>query len=103
MTDRRMVQFHKLAAAMLALLLFVMVFFASCFIAAEAGHDCTGENCPVCACLQLCEQTLEQIGDGILSLCAVLIPVSCCFALAEVTHPVLLEETPVSFKVRLNN
>ncbi|MFQ9680966.1 MAG: hypothetical protein ACLRZH_13595 [Ruthenibacterium lactatiformans] len=34
------------------------------FIAKEAHHDCTGEDCPVCACIHQAEQTLKQIGTG---------------------------------------
>ncbi len=103
MRERRAEQFHTYMAAILALLLVIMVAAASGFIAAETGHDCSGEDCPICACLEVCQQALEQMGDGIVSLCAVLIPLAFFFLTTQVIHPVLPEETPVSFKVRLNN
>ena len=39
----------------LLLVLFVGVVLASVmFAAVEAHHDCSGENCPVCYCLNVC-------------------------------------------------
>lgn len=29
----------------------IVAFFSLLFIAKEAHHDCTGEDCPVCACI----------------------------------------------------
>ena len=42
----------------------IVAFFSLLFIAKEAHHDCTGEDCPVCACIHQAEQTLKQIGSG---------------------------------------
>ena len=42
----------------------IVAFFSLLFIAKEAHHDCTGEDCPVCACIHQAEQTLKQIGTG---------------------------------------
>ena len=65
----------RLAAGIIAfLMLFIMLFSAS-FIAIEADHDCTGEECPICACIAQCENTLHQIGDGVAVQAAVIVPV----------------------------
>lgn len=95
---------HKrTAAGTLGLLLLLVMLLSAFFIAAEAGHDCTGEDCPICACVQQCENTLHRIGDGNALLSAVVIPV--IFALISAflfaSEPSL--ETLVSRKVRLNN
>lgn len=42
----------------------IVAFFSLLFIAKEAHHDCTGADCPVCACIHRAEQTLKQIGTG---------------------------------------
>lgn len=42
----------------------IVAFFSLLFIAKEAHHDCTGEDCPVCACIHQAKQTLKQIGTG---------------------------------------
>ena len=46
--------FLGVLAAMLAGML-----LSACFIAAEADHDCSGEDCPVCVFLTLCEQNIR--------------------------------------------
>ena len=50
----------RLIAAILCGMVVFAVLFSAVFIAMEADHDCSGENCPVCACLQLCEQFLHR-------------------------------------------
>ncbi len=50
----------KLIAAILCGLVVFAVLFSAVFIAKEADHDCSGEDCPVCACLQMCEQFLQR-------------------------------------------
>ena len=30
----------------------------------EENHNCTGEDCPVCACIHQAEQTLRNLGTG---------------------------------------
>ena len=39
----------------MAAVLVITLFFSSVFIAEEMGHhDCTGEDCPICATIELC-------------------------------------------------
>ena len=45
---------------MIAVTLFVVISCAA-FNVIELGHDCTGEDCPVCYCVNLCENTLRQL------------------------------------------
>lgn len=52
-----------LGAAVLAAFL-----LSAFFLAAEAGHDCTGEDCPICAVLQMCEETVHKLGTGLVLL-----------------------------------
>ena len=73
------------------------------FLVRELDHDCTGEDCPVCAVMQLCEgglRTLSAAGTAHMSaagsfyVCAVLLFVLFCL----IYRPIL-----ASHKVRLNN
>ncbi len=95
---------HKrVAAGIMGLLMLFIMLFSSFYIAAEADHDCKGEDCPICACIWQCENALHQISTGITSCAAVIIffvilPVS--IFLFAFLFP---QETPVSRKVRLNN
>ena len=42
-----------------AIYCFVIIFSVT-FIAVEAEHDCTGEDCPICFNVSLCAGTLRQ-------------------------------------------
>lgn len=93
----------RIVAGVMSLALTFLVLFSSFFIAKEADHDCTGEDCPVCVCLQLCEKTLHQIGAGAAVCIAVIIPVLFLFTRIRLFPLVLFQGTLVSEKIRLNN
>ena len=43
----------------------IFVMFASLFyIVKEETHHCTGEDCPICACIRQAEQTLRNWGTA---------------------------------------
>ena len=43
-------------------IIFIFVTLASLFyIVKEENHKCTGEDCPVCACMHQAEQTLKRL------------------------------------------
>ncbi len=96
-------QQKRFTAGIMALMMLVIVLFSVSFIAAEADHDCRGDDCPICACIRLCENSLEQIGSGAVAQAAFIIPaiLFCISILFSVC--VCRQKTPVSRKVRLNN
>lgn len=95
---------HKrIAAGIMGILMLFIMLFSAFYIAAEADHDCTGEDCPICACIQQCENTLHQIGDGITSQAAVIIPFVFLLVSIFLFASLFPQETLVSRKVRLNN
>ena len=54
---------RKISIAICAI--FIAVTFVSLFyIVKEENHHCTGEDCPVCACVHQAEQTLRNLGTG---------------------------------------
>ena len=53
-----------LSLAVVFAVIFV-VLISSFFVAAETNHDCTGEDCPVCACIHQAEQNLKNLGTGL--------------------------------------
>ena len=49
-------------AAILICMAFLFVMLTSFFyIAKEENHNCTGEDCPVCACIHQAEQNLKKL------------------------------------------
>ena len=93
----------RIAAGILGLTLLAVVLLSSFCIAIEAHHDCTGEDCPVCVCLQHCANTLRQLGESSVLLIGAIVPVLVFFLAAITLGLAVLSETPVSRKVRLNN
>ena len=93
----------RLLAGMLGMVFLVAVLLSTFYLVAEAGHDCTGEDCPICACMQQCENTLHTMAyGGVLAVVAVL-PMFLLFfrVLSEASK--MVQETPVTRKVRMNN
>ena len=82
----------------------VLVLLASLlFITHEANHDCSGRDCPICACIRQAENHVKQLGTGTAALPAAL-PVVLLLAALLCMRPCALPcENPVSQKVRLNN
>ncbi len=52
------------AAALIGLMLSIGI-YSSVYVAEHAEHDCTGESCPVCACLQLAVTSVMRLGGGL--------------------------------------
>ncbi len=92
----------RITAGIMGLMMLVVVVFSAFYIAAEADHDCSGEDCPICACIHHCENTLRGFCSGIAQISAVapvfLILPAAAFGIAAVS-----QDTLVSRKVRLNN
>lgn len=90
--------------AVIGCLVFLFVTFASLFyIAKEEIHDCTGADCPICACVHQAKQTLKNLGNGIWSMfCAVMYFIAKSVLLTA-TLIYICVTSLVSQKVRLND
>ena len=69
----------------------------------EAHHDCTGENCRICAMIAVCRGTLRSIADALVASACVF---AClCFALSVIyfSRAAADNKTPISLKVKLLN
>jgi hypothetical protein len=93
---------RKIASGVMGMLMLFIVLFSAFYIAAEAGHDCRGEDCPVCACILQCEKTLHQTGEGAAPGTAVFILAAFLFFSILLVTADFPKETPVSRKIRLN-
>ncbi len=93
----------RIAAGVMVLITLAAVLFSAFYIAAEADHDCSGEDCPVCACIRQCEQVFRGVGYGTAArsvAAASFIPV---LTVAAFFAAAAAQDTLVSGKVRLNN
>lgn len=90
-------------AMALACSIFIVLLFSNVFLAEHVHHDCTGEDCPVCAVMEQCINNLKTISEVVFFVAASL------FFLHIITKTVSKNITePVAFslfsqKVRLND
>lgn len=93
----------RLSAVLLAAFILVAIMFSLFMIIHEADHDCIGDNCPVCAVIVLCQNTLKALGDALIA--AALVFACFCFSAPVLSFPrvVTYNHTPISLKVKLLN
>ncbi len=95
---------RRIAAVLLAVVFALVMLVSSAFIIHEAGHDCTGEDCPICQMIAANSQLLRLVGAVVLVLVYLLgIP-----GTKHIWHDargfsVPVSGTLVSWKIRLNN
>lgn len=51
---------QRITSGILGMILLAVVLFSAFFMTYEKEHDCTGEHCPVCACIHQCEKILRS-------------------------------------------
>ena len=87
----------------LGVILVLFLFLSLFFIATEAHHECSGEECPICICLEECVRSVKGFCDSLLILSALSVvfiaTVLCSFAESKE----LVFNTPILSKVRMNN
>ncbi len=85
-----------------SILLLAVLLCSLIFIAAEAHHDCCGEDCLICACIRVCTSALRSVSLHA-AVKTVLAAVSLCLSAALIFLSFRLNGvTPVIAKVRLN-
>ena len=73
-----------------------------CAIALEGDHDCSGEDCPVCAFISICENVIKALG---VVLAVVLLAGATLFVVPFLRNRIGFCHTfsPVYLKVKLSN
>ena len=95
--------FLKALSAVTAAVMLFVILLAGIFIVLEADHECEGEDCHICQCLEQCQATLNRIGS--IPVAAKAVMFSAVLLITSLVHTVrvIRKETPVSIKVRLND
>lgn len=88
---------------LLAAVLAVVMLFSAVYIAVEANHDCSGEDCAICHQLQACENLLKSIGlAGAAAVFAVAVRYALCRIIPSCAE-LVRTFTLVSLKVKLSD
>ena len=94
---------QKMIAGIMAMMLLVIVLFSAVFIVVEAGHDCEGEDCHICICIEMCRDSFQRVVGKDMFKIIMIVPVVMLGMSFLLSAGNTLESTPVSRKVRLNN
>ncbi|MCR4615738.1 MAG: hypothetical protein K5756_06270 [Clostridiales bacterium] len=92
----------RLSAVILTAFIIAAMMTPLFVMAHEADHDCIGENCPVCAVISACQNTIKALGSALVALAAAF---ACCLILFAIcfTYNISYNKTPISLKVKLLN
>lgn len=89
--------------AVFACIIFLVVTFTSLFyLIKEENHTCTGDDCPICACMHKAEQTVKNVGTGAANVCIQFVNIMAAVVLLSFCK-ISLSQSLVQWKVRLNN
>ncbi|MCC8016678.1 MAG: hypothetical protein LIO43_04835 [Clostridiales bacterium] len=94
---------NRIVAAFLAVIVFVVMLYSALYIAAEADHDCVGDNCPICAQINVCQNTLKNLS---LAVCAAVFAAAFTYTLCRsisACADITPSYTLVSLKVKLSD
>ena len=94
---------RRIAAVIFAALLLLAMLCSAAFIAAEADHDCVGENCPVCYQISVCENAFKDLS---LAVCAAVFAAAFAYTLCRsisACADAAASFTLVSLKVKLTD
>ena len=93
----------RVAALLLCIGLVFALAVSSTYIAHEAGHVCSGDDCPICQMVAICDNFVNQLGCGLIFLAAALLFIFVKSVEKTYSCHLFIAPTPVRQKVRLNN
>ena len=93
----------RIAAGIIGMLMIIVMLFSAFYISSETGHDCIGEDCPICACVQQCENVLHKIGSGLAFIISAIVPVISAVICVFLFVSDIQKQTLISRKIRMND
>lgn len=93
----------KLLVFILALILFVEMFYSVEYISTHSKHQCTGEECATCKQLEIAGAILHLISSSIIMAVAIYIYLCTINNNSIYDNKNIVTNTPIVLKVRLNN
>lgn len=94
---------RRITAMAMCLGLLLVMFFSTIYIIREADHNCTGEKCPICHEIQICQQILNTVGTAVLGAAVFSFTLVFLTALTSVHRRESAAVTLISLKVKLSD
>ena len=98
------IDLRRVTAAITCMVLLFVLLFSITYITLESDHDCCGEDCHICECLEACGKTLSlfRCGSGTGTAVSAAAHTVFLVLVPAFASRVLGRETPVTDKIRLN-
>ncbi len=94
---------NRIIALLLAVIVLFVMAFSLAVVAAEADHECCGEDCPICEIIAICENNIKGL-SLILVFVSLMVALALLGAFIRETRKFRYQsQTPVSLKVKLTN
>ncbi len=94
---------YRVGSLFTVAILIITLFFSTLFIAEEMGHhDCTGEDCPICATIEMCISVIKECGAGLIVVMSVSLLLDFVIEKAEVYKRNNISNSLITDKVRMD-
>lgn len=94
---------NRIIALLLAVIVLFIMASSLVIVAAEADHECCGEDCPICEIIAICENNIKGL-SLILVFVSLMVALALPGAFIRETRKFRYQsQTPVSLKVKLTN
>lgn len=94
---------NRIIAIIMMIAVVSVMLFSTVYLEEQADHDCTGEDCPICAMMIQCSNNLKQMGGVVAVVVCVALFVCACESLQEYSVNLVSFHSLISQKVRLND
>ncbi len=94
---------RRKTAVFLTVLFAIVVLFSHIFTAAEADHDCSGEDCPVCQVVAAVENAFKGLSAAKVSDSSAFVLFFAAVVLVLFAADEVLRSTLITLKVKLSN
>ncbi|HAG04674.1 MAG TPA: hypothetical protein DCG28_04460 [Lachnospiraceae bacterium] len=93
----------RVTLVFVSFLLLCSILVSVLVIALESEHECSGDDCPICACIHQCEKCISLLSSGCVSFFAFANCNTLRTLLVKTAEKVFSHTTPITQKVRLND
>ena len=97
---------NKRTRILMVLTAFAVAFvllFSLALLALEADHDCSGEDCQICCCIQNCENLLRQLAGALTVSVAIAVFLDFLSIACDNLAKKMIACTPITLKDKLSN
>ncbi len=94
---------YRVIGGIMSVIMLVLMLLSLFFIAAEAGHECHGEDCHICEVIEQCRKTVRRVGETMVRFFAETLPLMILAYVLPTFERRYFGNSLVSQKVRMND